>query len=126
MDNRKIEFWGEPNAENLYHSTEDDLIDEMLEGMDPPPETLTICGYARAQLQPADLDFHTPLNDILDDLDEEYGSPDDATEPTENMIKAERELINTIRKEYFVWRCDPVITKTINVKEWLDKQEFMK
>ena len=57
------------------------------------------------------------LEDLLENLDENYGDPDgDLTEPTDNMKKASLELAKTIAREYNVWSCEKT-DETINFTE---------
>ena len=48
------------------------------------------------------------LEDILENLDENYGDPDgDLTSPTDEMIRASDMLAEVIKKDYICWMCEP-------------------
>lgn len=118
---RQPVFWGSPDDERLEHSDEDEAIEAILDEMGYPhpdwPETITICGFARMEV---DLPSLNPLEDCLDRLDEEYGDPDgEPAQPTEAMKEAERVFLETIRKEYTTWACEEVCRKEISVAEWV-------
>ena len=70
----KIECWGCEDEEILSLDM-DDTIEEYLRNRDPLPITIEVKGYKRMIVTASDL--WSPLEDILDNLDSEYGRPDD-------------------------------------------------
>lgn len=58
------------------------------------------------------------VEDLLERWDEEYAGEDN-TEVTKEMLKAGEEFINKMKALYEVWQCEIVITKKINVREWI-------
>ena len=116
--NREIVIWDEPDREDLRFFSEDEAIEYILDDIDEPlPEKITICGYARMSIS-TEL-FH-PLENILDDLEEEYGNPwGDPFEPTEKMKEAERTFLEIVQQEYTPWACEEVCRKEIVVANWV-------
>ena len=111
-------LWGSPDEERLVYTDEDVAIEAILDGIDGPlPETITICGFARMEVDTLRLN---PLEDCLETLDEEYGDPDgEYSESTEAMKEAERVFLAAIKKEYTTWMCEEVCRKEIDVAEWM-------
>lgn len=118
---RKPVLWATPDDERLEYDSEDEAIGAILDEMGGPrpdwPETITICGFARMEINIVRLH---PLEDCLDALDEEYGNPEEPTEPTTAMKEAERVFLETIKKEYMPWMCEEVCRKEINIREWIN------
>ena len=119
MSERKIECWDEPDREDLRFSDRDEAIEAILDAMDDPlPEKITICGYARMEV---DLSSSDILTDFLERLDEDYGNPDgDLSEPTEAMKEAEKAFLAVIQREYEPWMCEEVCREEVNVSQWID------
>jgi hypothetical protein len=115
-EERIPERWDTPEAERIMYETEDEAIEGILENIEGLPETIAICGYARMKPNYAHCE---PLVDVLDALDQDYGDPDESTEPSAAMVEAERAFIAVIEKEYKVWAMEVVCEKTINVNEWV-------
>lgn len=111
-------LWGSPDDERLEYADEDVAIEAILDGIDGPlPETITICGFARMEV---DILRLNPLEDCLETLDEEYGDPEgEYSESTETMKEAERVFLAAIKKEYTTWMCEEVCRKEINVADWV-------
>jgi len=111
-------LWGSPDEERLVYTDEDVAIEAILDGIDGPlPETITICGFARMEIDTLRL---IPLEDCLETLDEEYGDPDgEYSESTEAMKEAERVFLAAIKKEYTPWACEEVCRKEITVADWV-------
>jgi hypothetical protein len=124
-DKPEIEFWGSDDEEYLYYSDQDEYIESILdeppEISDPLPEKLIVWGWARAIITDKDLSFFHPLEDVLERLDENYGSPDESTEATDAMKEAEKAFLEVIRKEYTPWVCKPVVSEEIIVADWIKK-----
>lgn len=47
------------------------------------------------------------LDLVLDSLDETYGNPVDASDPTDGMEAAARKFADAVASEYRVWACEP-------------------
>ncbi len=122
VDKRNPTLWSCDNGdENLTHGDIHDAIEKELEDRDDPLiGTLTVYGYAR--MTP---DVERPANRVVDDLiehlDEDYGSPDDATEVTASMRAASRTFVQAILSEYSVWGCEEVCQREVDVADWVQR-----
>jgi len=121
MPDRKVKYWGDGDSEVLIYTTEDEAIEHILDVMQPFPEQIEIVGFA--EMKPPRVEDFTGnfLETILENLDEEYGNPDNThyTEPTENMKKAEEAFIKAVLDDYEPYVCEEITRKTINVREWV-------
>lgn len=107
-------FYGVEGQERL-ESCPKDTVEQYLGGFEDYTEIefpIKVLVYKQEKLWAEDnLDKYAKgiLEDILEDLDENYGDPDDfGTTPSEDMKKASFELAKVIIKDYHVWRCEPM------------------
>lgn len=126
IDELKIEMWGGEDDEMLVHENIDDFIESLLDG-DPDedfPASITVCGYKRRTMDSNDLRADQILEDILENLDQEYGDPDgDQTDPTADMEQAAQALVEAIKKDYEVWSCEGVLLVEVkDVRGWVKEQ----
>jgi len=120
---RQVEFWDAGDEGILSHTDMDEAISYILADTNELPEKLEICGYARIipnkEKWASDILYH-----LLESLDGKYGNPDGGyTEPTEEMKEAATKFVNGIFGDYFVWACEIVERKTINVMEWVKENQ---
>jgi hypothetical protein len=109
------EFWGAEDQERLTHDDMDEAIEEMLDGAEPMPETITICRYTPMKVVMPDA-----LEWVLETLDDEYGDPDDDyTTPTDVMKEAAQKFLDVIEREYHTWACDMVEKREVDVAAWV-------
>ena len=66
------------------------------------PKQVKVYAFKQATLDP-DFMVDDLLSQTLESLDEEYGSPDDYSDPTRGMIEAAEKFAKTIVSEYHVW-----------------------
>lgn len=125
---REIVFWSLAGSERLSHCNMDEAIEDYLDIFALPgggfadnmPYRAEFIGYAR--MKPHFLEKET-LNHTLEYLDEEFGDPDgEWTEPTPEMIEAERIYHEAILKEYVPWMCEPVVRTLVNLQEWIKQK----
>lgn len=119
--NDKIEFWDCcEEVEILTWTERDEAIEMHLDDRprDEWPETLTVYGFAR---ETPNWQRHAKrvLENLIEDLDEPYGNPEEATAITPAMEQASTEFVNRIKAEYRVWSCKKVTSEEINVMEWV-------
>jgi hypothetical protein len=133
MSSETPKYWScDADGESLSCTTKDEAVEAYLDeyGRDwcarlPCFErgTLTVYGYAEDELDREKIGRWTgeggPLSRLLEILDEDYGSPEEATEPTTPMEAAERNLIAVVLREYDVWRCHKVCTEEVDVAAWI-------
>ena len=88
-----------------------------LEQDQDPPETLTIVTLTPHQV---DRNLFHPLEELLDQLQEKYGNPEDYQKPTQKMRDAEQTFIDTVFAEYKPWTLlvDERQT-TVNTNDWV-------
>jgi hypothetical protein len=113
-------LWGGYEDEELRHETADEAIEAIIDDWDPTDDkTISVWEYKRREL-PSVEDLRDSLMDWLrDDLDPEYGDPDQSTDfPTEVVIAAER-FAQVVRREWPVWTMERSENKIeANVGEW--------
>jgi hypothetical protein len=126
---RRIVYWSVGEQERLAHETMDDAIRDYLETWLLPggdwannlPNEIEVVGYARMQPTFRRLDT---LEYTLEYLDEEYGDPDGGhTVPTPAMMVAEAAYHAAVLGEYESWMCEPVLRRTVDVREWIAANE---
>lgn len=124
----EIEYWDtDDTAEYLIH----DSIEEAVEAWAddhcplPLPETIKVYGWIRDKLPPPEDRARSVLEDLLERIDEDFGSPDDFTRPNEAMETAAREFVAKVYAEYSVWRCSHVVTRDIKVADYIDVTEYL-
>jgi len=112
-------LWGRIDDEELRHKTADEAVKAVIEEFDPDDETIIVWEFKRRELPPVE-DLRDSLMDRLrDDLDPEYGDPDQSTDfPNEVVIAAER-FAQVVRREWPVCAMERTGNKVaINVGEW--------
>ncbi|MHA1676471.1 MAG: hypothetical protein ACTSU6_04765 [Candidatus Njordarchaeales archaeon] len=117
-----IEFWDCEDAEVLYYEDKNEAIEKILDGVHPDvfPSEIEICGYVKRTINCSISNrADSVLESILEGLDEEYGNPEDSTEPCKDMIKTTNEFVSKIFSLYNVWQCDIVVREKINTEKWV-------
>lgn len=120
------EFWDADcydcirDTESLIHTDPDEAVEAYLdERCDAPlPATVKVTAFKRRKLGPRDANPEWILESLLEQLDDEYGNPDEGTDPTPAMKAAAEAFAEAIRREYVVWTCEAVATATVDVKAW--------
>ena len=127
MSERKIAFYDcSKYAEVLEHRDRDEAISCYLDDIEPEhwPETVTVTAYAPMELPSNVQAWLSPLDDMLETMDEEYGNPEgDATEPSATLREAERVFVEAVVAEYHVWMHEDISTEEVNVAEWVAQNE---
>ncbi len=131
-------FWTcDDSAEYLDHSDQEAVIEEFLDnffemreptskGLARMPEKVTVYGYSRRKLdddEPA-LDPNAIIERILEDLDEEYGSPagdHELLSETDMAVIKERvdSLIAEVRARYYPFACEQTHEVEVDTKAWI-------
>src|SRR5690554_6227942 len=106
MSESKIAYWGRVDDERLRHETMHDAVEDILDGLpEPLPSHITVFGYARVIIDPFSLNV---LDDLIEQLDVEYGDPErcnEVTSTTAAMRRAEHEFVAAVLAEYEPWAC---------------------
>lgn len=116
-------LWGPPNAESLEHQSLGEAVEAILDELGAPedwPPTIEVSEFHRMPINAIQFTWgrFSPLEWLLENIDEEHGHPDKATEPTESMRKAEREFVNAILKEYSNYQCEEYDRLAVDTAEW--------
>ena len=123
MSEREIVYWDHADKEYLTHGDKDEATEYILDDIDGPlPKTIEICGYARMDtgLEPESL-AETILEGLIESVDEEYGSPDESFEPTDEMVEAAKELAKVFIDGYVPWACEIIVREVVHVAGWIER-----
>jgi hypothetical protein len=125
----KIDYWStDENAEHLHHETIDEAMAEYLEGFGPDfgdaEEEVELTGYTRKTISEEIRDSYadTLVETLSELLNEEFDGEDGHEVPADAKNLA-RVFVNGYLENYQPWVCTPVVTKTVNLKEWLEQQK---
>lgn len=124
MKNLKIEFYGTPDCEYVHYEDKNEFIEDYLDENKDEIEgdEITINGFIRSELK--DRDFKNTLAGIYESLDETYTNHEgDATIPSAAVEEAFKIFITVLRNEYVVHQCSPVVSETINIRDWISKNK---
>ena len=95
--------------ERMSAETPEEAVADWLECSDPDPKNWpdTVQTYAYVPMEAHGWPLHASdlLKHLIEDLDEEYGDPDEATQPTIALLSAAMEFCAVLRAEYRVWPC---------------------
>ncbi|MFA5754211.1 MAG: hypothetical protein WC905_02585, partial [Patescibacteria group bacterium] len=122
MENSKIEYWDKEGQEELHYTNKDEAIESMLDNLDPLPETIEICGYARVEKPDPENLYGYVVEDLIEHLDCNcgLGHPNrDLYKITDGMMDAEAVFIKSVLSEYSPRACEIVMRETIDVKKWV-------
>jgi hypothetical protein len=110
------------DAERLYHTSIGEAVYDHMDMIYPDqPETLVVYGFdPEEKPAPEKISNGHLLEDLLERLDEDYGSPEDYAHPTDAMRAAELDFVRAVLDEYRVWRCKLVTTETVRVLDYVD------
>lgn len=114
------------SSELLRHKSEDDAIEGYLDEIEREkwPERLRVYGFARATIDEASRARWSAaiLEDLLERIDgDEFGDPEDATEPSPAMKVAARRFVDEVVSDYKVWSCEVCGSREIEVMPWVRK-----
>jgi len=120
--NKKILFWSlYEEAEDLHYNTEEAALKELVTMHEhcKIPAEVTLYGFARLDVF---LGSYSPLQELLDYLDAEYGHPDDEPNGATFATRAaEKIFIEAVLKEYVPWACKCVIKKKVNPFDYIKR-----
>ncbi len=115
------EYWSVADKEILTATTPDDAFvlhyEPLISDDALMPKTMTAHRY---RPQNASLNANQVLERVLQELDEEYGNPEDyGDDPTDKMLEAAQEFCQAVIAEYELWMYERTgEIKTVNTKEW--------
>lgn len=106
--------------ESLWHEDKDEAIEYYLDNLPENewPESTIVYGFAP---EVPDWSFYEyiVLEDLIERLDEQYGSPGERTEITVGMKKAAAKFMKAIKTEYEVSPCRRVEKRQVNTLLWV-------
>ena len=120
-------FYAQRDQERLTARTKREAIVEILDplGPDQPyPETVELCTYLPMTVNTRAL---TPLDNVLERLDEEYGDPWGETEPpqpTQAMRDAERVFLKHVAAQYTSFAHEITSCQLVDVIAWINQHPF--
>ena len=120
-------YYDDPQKETLYHTQVDDavadILDSQFETREDYPEYLSVAAFTR--MIPASGHYKypspfSPLQELLQWLDEEYSDPEDPdTDSTPQMKDAESRFVQAVLLGYRSYWCEVTTTTRIRVRTWL-------
>ena len=116
---RVPKFWDCRDSEILTHTDPDEAIYDYLSDGGDTPDELVVKGYAPRELPDANGISDWGLDHLLEDLDEDYGRPDDYTNANDAMKEAWITFVRVVLSEYEVWQCEVVTSYSVNVEQWI-------
>jgi hypothetical protein len=114
-------FYGIDDPEHLSHEDIHECIEDYLDGGAPKLEhEFEVQAYRTMTVNKS---WFRPLEDLIERLDDEYGSPDEATtfpeEIRELLKEAERKFVDLVVEHYPVWACEKIGEPIkVNGLEW--------
>ena len=121
---KRIILWGFEGQEILTDDTIDEAVESHLDDWDagPVPENLEVNGYARENVSEEFTKecFNVALEGVHERLMERYGYEDEIPLDTDG-VDAFEVAVNNLCKSFKSWSCEVVTTKTVNTKDWVEK-----
>ena len=105
--------------EGMSAESPEEAVEEMLEDAHSDgiwPDAVQTYAYVPMEAHGWPLRPDNLLKHIIEDLDEEYGDPDEATQPTIALLSAAMVFCNVLRAEYLVWQCVRAPSQDVLVK----------
>lgn len=111
--------WDGLDSECMNHEDMDNAIEEVLDDMEPLPETIEVTAFRRERIGRHWCGMKI-LDYILESLDEQFGDPDgERMTPTPAMFAAADALWATIEADFVPWACEAVETFEVDVQKWV-------
>lgn len=115
-------FWGSDFDELLTYRDPNEAIEAYLDQVDLPfVELGELTMYEYKPMKAALPSCWSPLEIVLEALEEDYGNPDgNGPEVTDAMKEAEQEFLRAILEEYQPWMCEQTgKSVTVNALAWV-------
>jgi hypothetical protein len=115
---RKVVFWScDDGDEHLSYTDMDEAIEMALDDSGQLDGTIIAYGFSRMRINRRDCG--DVLGDLIERLDEEYGSPEGPDDIPEIMRAAEDGFLRIVLAHYVPWACEVVEQHEINVASWV-------
>lgn len=119
---KEPDFWDAEESEELTYETLDEAVEGYLDQaniwLDDPTIDIIVSGFCKMEISRETLN---PLDNLLDQVEEEYGNPNKDYKPTDALREAEKKFIDIFLQEYDVYVCEKVCEVSVNVKEWVEE-----
>lgn len=120
-EKRKPTLWDcSRDSEVLTHSDPEAAVDDWLGNdfvgeLSDAPEEVTVFGFAPVIVDEArrSCEASRVLEGLIEQLDEDLGSPDDYTKPTEEMEALARTFVDGVLELYHVWSCEQISEESV-------------
>jgi hypothetical protein len=121
-----IDYYTCADPDELTHDDPDEAVEEYLDGFYGMelPETVEVKRYCRRVIGERQVraEAEYALGGLMERLDEEYGSPDNATDITAEMRTVMLEAVQKVVGMYSVWTCEEVKPPLeVSTAEWIRK-----
>lgn len=131
-----IIYWDCRQSERLQNTEPDEEIEQWLDDAWEPefekmtreqvlaalPKTIELIGFKRMEASAVEYTGNV-LDSLLESIDEEYGDPDNYSEPTAEMKDLERAFIEGVLKLYTPWACEESAKRTVVVADWIAENQ---
>lgn len=90
------------------------------------PATVTVYAYTRKVLDAAKVKpwwGRDVLEHFIEWLDEEYGNPEETTDPTDEMLALAKKFVEDVAALYPVYQCERVGEETVELLPWIQENE---
>jgi len=136
MAEPKVYYSCSPHDERFTHTELDTAVEEYLSYFDPPlPTTVMVRRYEPKTItaEEANSWAHDLLGQLIEQVDEEYGDPEEPTECESSWIALMRETVGNILRGYTVWTCEEVKPATVvdtaawirqHHPQWLEEEKI--
>lgn len=130
-------YCAEEFSETFSHTLVDDAIaeyvddwveidwDEEEECFEFSHEEVTIYAYTRKSVSEREMRWaaEAALDEVLERFHEEYGNPDESYVPSDALEEAAKVFVAAVVRDYKVWQCDQVASRTYDLHEWVEKNK---
>lgn len=122
-EDHALGLWAEPNDETVWSKGIDEVIEAVLDETEVQDGTLQIYGYVRMDIPSSVLSGEGILEQVIEQVEEEYGDPDGSGVwvATVAVKEAAERLAEQIRHDYPVWPCESVLSVDVDVRKWIEE-----
>jgi hypothetical protein len=104
-------------AERLTYTDPEEAVYDYISDLVPAGMDVEVTLYEHTPTPIPDSRFEV-LTSLIEFLDDDFGDPDKATEPTPGMVQAEKAFIDAMKSEYVSWACEQTGKQTKTVYAW--------
>lgn len=86
------------------------------------PKEVTLNVYTKSKIEYYSLNI---LDNIIENLEEKYGNPDNEFIITDRLNAAEKEFVKILIEEYEPWVCHHKYSEILNLHEWISDNNWL-